>query len=127
MTDCDNACAQLRFIARTGINIHKVCPVCGAGYRGDGFVYAIQAGGPGGPVKIGYSRNPWRRLRQLQTGNPAALRLLAAEPNAIPEDERRAHDAIKSFAEPLNGEWFTASAVGQFVRDMVDSGFGCDL
>lgn len=40
------------------------------------FVYAI-ASAKSGPVKIGYSQDPQERLKQLQTGNPERLHILA--------------------------------------------------
>jgi NAD(P)H-hydrate repair Nnr-like enzyme with NAD(P)H-hydrate epimerase domain len=123
-TECANACAQLRFLAKAGINAHRVCQRCGAGYRGDGYVYAIQAGGPGGPIKIGYSRDPWRRRDELQVANASPLCLIAAEPNSVPEDERRAH---RSIGPSITGEWF-ASLDAFFVVDaMVRAGFGVEV
>lgn len=110
--ECGNGCAQLRHFASMGINI-RVCPRCGAGFRGDGYVYAIQARGPEGPVKIGFSRDPWKRLRELQTGCPDELRLLAVEPNSVPEDERRYHASIGA---PIRGEWFDYAAASETVR-----------
>lgn len=43
------------------------------------YVYFIRAG-LSGPVKIGYSKNPFRRLIELQSGNADKLRLLAIHP-----------------------------------------------
>lgn len=37
------------------------------------MIYAI---GDGNKVKIGYSKNPQKRLKQLQTGQPNKLKLL---------------------------------------------------
>lgn len=37
------------------------------------MIYAI---GDGNKVKIGYSKNPQKRLKQLQTGHPNKLKLL---------------------------------------------------
>jgi len=39
------------------------------------FVYFIGEGGDAGPVKIGLSREPIGRLRQMQTGNSRPLRI----------------------------------------------------
>lgn len=42
------------------------------------FVYVIQSGkGKHMPVKIGMSENPEKRIKQLQTGNPNLLRIIA--------------------------------------------------
>jgi len=43
------------------------------GYKG--YVYFI--GGNSGPVKIGYSKNPWARLKDFQTARDGKLHLLA--------------------------------------------------
>ena len=41
------------------------------------YVYLIQAGKKkGSPVKVGYSKNPEARLKQLQTGNHESLNLI---------------------------------------------------
>lgn len=66
------------------------------------FVYFIQDGRDG-PVKIGYSSDPERRLAQLQTGNPRALELR----HVIPGDRVLESDFHRRF-EParIRNEWF---------------------
>jgi hypothetical protein len=44
----------------------------------ESFVYFVQQGITG-PIKIGRSVKPIGRMRELQTGNPVALRLLGVE------------------------------------------------
>lgn len=68
-----------------------------------GFVYFITSE-PDLFVKIGWALHcPERRLRELQTGCPEPLRLMAYFPGSR-EDERRLHD---TFAELHHrGEWF---------------------
>jgi hypothetical protein len=69
----------------------------------DGLVYFIQSGDDG-PIKIGFTRNLAARLRQLQTGHPAKLRVL----RAFRGDERLEAWLHRHFAaHRLNGEWFT--------------------
>jgi hypothetical protein len=66
------------------------------------YVYLI---GPAdrGPVKIGFSGAPEGRLRELQTGHPEVLCILAMFPGGE-DDEQMLH---KFFAtEYLRGEWF---------------------
>lgn len=54
-------------------------------------------------VKIGFSQNPRRRLRQLQTANPNRLRMVAAI-YSTDAFERLIH---RSFASDRRaGEWF---------------------
>jgi len=66
-------------------------------------VYFIQAGGDDGPVKIGWSLNPMKRLRSLQTGSGQVLRLLAVMPGDR-KKERAMHRAFSS--RRIHGEWF---------------------
>lgn len=70
--------------------------------EGDGFIYFVCTGN-GGPVKIGWSLHPERRLAMLQVGNPERLKLLGAVAGTR-EDERRIHDALAP--EHILGEWF---------------------
>ena len=76
--------------------------------NGDGpsaYVYFI---GDGEFVKIGVARDPWHRLRDLQTAHPKPLRLISGIPCEI---ERRAYhiesELHKRFAgKRASGEWF---------------------
>lgn len=66
-------------------------------------VYFIQAG-EGGPIKIGRSVHPMKRLLSLQTGASEPLSLLATIPAAGPRLEKELH---REFAHlRLYGEWF---------------------
>lgn len=68
-----------------------------------GLVYFIQAG-EGGPVKIGFTRQPVsRRLIQLGTAAPFGLRLLLTIAGA-PETERHLHRAYRD--HHAHREWF---------------------
>lgn len=61
-------------------------------------------GGDEGPVKIGYSCNPKARLRQMQTGSPQVLRILAIDEDGSPEVERWYHERFAAYRQ--KGEWF---------------------
>lgn len=67
-----------------------------------GFIYAIQSGDCG-PVKIGYTLNPYQRLSQLQTGSPDKLRILPVR-GGTPDDEQKIHAELKHLR--IGGEWF---------------------
>jgi hypothetical protein len=54
-------------------------------------------------AKVGYSKSPERRLKQLQTGHPDKIVLLATHPGSI-ADERRFHDWLSPSRS--SGEWF---------------------
>lgn len=69
------------------------------------FVYAIASSDK--TVKIGYSADPERRLRQLQTGHERRLALIhteKVEPDRAPVLERLIHDANRHLR--MTGEWF---------------------
>ena len=67
-------------------------------------VYFI--GAEAGPIKIGVSCDPAKRLRTLQTGHPVPLMLLAVVPGGVGV-ERALH---RKFADlRVRGEWFARS------------------
>jgi hypothetical protein len=66
------------------------------------FIYFVQSG-ENGPIKIGFSNRPDRRLPELQTGNPRELVLR----HVIPGDtsvERQLHTRFEPAR--IRGEWF---------------------
>ncbi len=67
------------------------------------FVYAIQECGTG-HIKIGISKDPERRVKQLQTANSQELKLLhyVPAPNRF-QDEKLAHTQTPNH---IRGEWF---------------------
>lgn len=68
----------------------------------DGFVYFMQAL-DGGPIKIGWAKEPDKRLVLIQCGNPRELRICRTHPGTI-QDELGLH---RIFGEVrIRGEWF---------------------
>lgn len=68
----------------------------------DSVVYFVQSTA-GGPVKIGWSASPERRVKDLECGSPFPLRILAMIPgNATTEGALHKRFA----AHRLRGEWF---------------------
>lgn len=70
------------------------------------FLYVIGAS-DSGPVKLGISANPDRRLRALQTGHPERLRVFHREsvpPDKAPLFERLLHRDV-GYLRTI-GEWF---------------------
>jgi hypothetical protein len=65
-------------------------------------VYFLQAGN--GPIKIGYSGNPLKRLKLLQNLIPMRLRILATQPGGR-EEEARLHRKFDDLRLEY-GEWF---------------------
>ena len=81
----------------------------------DMYVYAIRERETGN-VKLGISRNPQQRLRQLQTGNSSTLELVAyrkAE-NRF-EDEKDMHADAANYR--LHGEWFDGRALDEIISE----------
>jgi hypothetical protein len=77
------------------------------------FVYIMQSGDDG-PIKVGVSRDPERRLRQVRVLGPAPLRLLAKIPGGERE-ETALHHLHREHR--LHGEWFAPqSALAEFAR-----------
>lgn len=71
-----------------------------AGVKPDGRFY--------GPCKVGYSRNPYARARELQTGSAyplAVLGCVAIESDRASRLETATHAYIGSLRR-LSGEWF---------------------
>jgi hypothetical protein len=64
-------------------------------------VYFVSAGD--GPIKIGVAANPEARLKELQTGHPYRLEILALVEGGTPL-EREYH--VRFAAHRLHGEWF---------------------
>ena len=67
------------------------------------MIYVIQAGGEDGPVKIGLTYDPEKRLAELQTGNPEILTLL----RVLEGDAAREAEIHSMFSHlKIRGEWF---------------------
>tara|TARA_B100000214_G_C23743328_1_gene524271 strand:- start:121 stop:417 length:297 start_codon:yes stop_codon:yes gene_type:complete len=75
-----------------------------------------------GAIKIGRSKDPRKRLKQLQTGSPYKLKLLAI----VPEKgniEKSLHSSFSSYKKSCKGEWFDFDCVGSFpdwLHEMID-------
>ncbi len=86
-----------------------------------GCVYCI---GPADArvVKLGWSRDPEKRLHELQTGSPVDLRLLAIFP-ATERIERSLHEVFADCR--IRGEWFDNAdgRVVDVVRGLLDQFF----
>jgi hypothetical protein len=74
--------------------------------RACSWVYFIQAGDDG-PIKIGVSRKPKRRIESLRTASPVELRLIAV----IVGGEKEEQALHRRFSEDrTHGEWFRPSS-----------------
>ena len=82
-----------------------------------GWVY-FAASGEDGPVKIGWAKDPEKRLHSLQTGHPEELDLIALIPGTrhLEADIHR-----RLWKSRLRGEWFDRSATMRLVRPVVSS------
>lgn len=83
--------------------------------RREGWIYFIQAGSQGA-IKIGWAKDPAKRIRTLQTSQHQKLKMLGAIPGTL-KDEQALH---RRFADArLNGEWFDRSKVGGQVMSLI--------
>ena len=64
-----------------------------------------------GAIKIGRSKNPSRRIKQLQTGSPYKLKLLLILENQG-NLEKELHKKLKPFKQSCKGEWFSFDCTG---------------
>ena len=72
------------------------------------YVYAIRNTATGS-IRLGISRNPSERLKQLQAGNDCDLEIVATRPAVNGFSDKKA--LLKRNADVrLSGEWFKASA-----------------
>ena len=72
------------------------------------YIYVI--GDTSKPYKIGFTKNPDKRLKSLQTGNPRKLSMLYKEKineNEIKYIEKQIHKELKR--KQISGEWFDIS------------------
>lgn len=82
------------------------------------FVYFIQSGSERGPVKIGFSKNPTRRLFDLQKSSPDKLTLLGVIFGDF-KKEKELHRKFAPFA--LGNEWFLPShSLREFLTKLIE-------
>lgn len=72
-----------------------------------------------GAIKIGRSDDPERRLRQLQTGCPYALKIILVVDGGG-NSERRVHQAMSRHRtrHTVGGEWFAEAGLGDVPVDV---------
>tara|TARA_B100000212_G_C27355295_1_gene525577 strand:+ start:1167 stop:1463 length:297 start_codon:yes stop_codon:yes gene_type:complete len=70
-----------------------------------------------GMIKIGRSKNPSKRLKQLQTGNPNKLKLIASF-KEMGWREKLIHENLKQFRK--EGEWFDYNCIGSIPVDIYE-------
>jgi hypothetical protein len=85
--------------------------------QGD-YLYFIQSSKTG-MIKIGRSKHPQKRLKQLQTGNSNKLRLIASF-EGLGWRESHIHEDLKKWRIRSNGEWFHHDCVGSIPTDLYE-------
>lgn len=70
-----------------------------------------------GPVKIGFSTNPQKRLEQIQTGNPYKMRILYLAVGSF-YMEKRLHKLFKKHR--YQGEWFEGKVIKEFLDNIFE-------
>ena len=84
-------------------------------------LYIIQSDKTG-DFKIGRSKNPQRRLKQLQTGSPHRLKLLLIVENQG-TIEKKLHRRLQKYRSRRNGEWFDFDCAGSlpdWLSELID-------
>lgn len=88
-----------------------------------GYVYFMVHGGSdntgAGMTKIGWARNPARRLKELQVGNPYRLRLEAVFAGSSLV-ENRVHRTLAPWR--VRGEWFALAEFPDVAAEFVERG-----
>lgn len=88
----------------------------------NGFVYVITSGD--GMVKVGVSKNPSQRLKQIQTSNIGAdIKFTSIEVGNSYEVEKRVHKELSSHF--VSGEWFSCGedkAVSSVIKNIEEHG-----
>lgn len=109
----EEACAFRRdyvipFRERRGLPPTSIMPP----RRNLGWVYFFQSGGPRGPVKVGWSKDPATRLRDLSVAHPHGLDLVALFPG--PRSlEAELHERWKH--RRLRREWFSCEVLKDLI------------
>jgi hypothetical protein len=85
-----------------------------------GWIYFVQCGNAGS-IKIGWARDPERRIAQLQTAQPSPLKMIGV----LPGTQKAEREVQAMFAHGrMRGEWFKRSAVLEGVtRLLLEKGF----
>lgn len=83
---------------------------------GDVWVYFIQ-GVDGGPIKIGRTKDPEKRLRDLQVASPVKLVIRRTFFTERDSDEKDLHSAFSVLR--LHGEWFAPHPALARVADAI--------
>jgi len=84
-------------------------------------LYIIQSDKTG-DIKIGRSKHPQKRLKQLQTGSPQKLKLLVVVENKG-NIEKNIHRRLDRYRSRRNGEWFDFDCVGtlpDWLHELID-------
>ena len=85
------------------------------------YIYCIQ-GESGGPIKIGISKQPYKRLTQLQGSNPNNLKIIKVSQIACRDVEKSIQKKLNKFKmnkERKGGEWFEpTSEVLEFIEKL---------
>tara|TARA_B100000212_G_scaffold305555_1_gene253632 strand:- start:516 stop:821 length:306 start_codon:yes stop_codon:yes gene_type:complete len=84
-------------------------------------LYIIQSDKTG-DIKIGRSKDPKRRLKQLQTGSPHKLKLLLVI-EGKGKIEKSLHNRLQQYRSRRNGEWFDFDCTGclpDWISELID-------
>jgi hypothetical protein len=83
-------------------------------------IYVMKAGEF---VKIGFSKYPDKRLKQIQTGNPVSVELLCSTPGFM-RSEAEIHSFLRGAGLKMNGEWYREKDVRAIVQSLMEGNVG---
>ena len=72
-----------------------------------------------GDIKVGRSKDPYQRLKQLQTGCPHPLKVILHIPNEG-HKEREIHRRMRYRGTRSDGEWFEEGALAELPLEMYE-------
>jgi len=82
------------------------------------YVYFAQSNEQSDMVKIGYSKNPEKRIKGLNTGNPYKIKILKKIPGDIAR-EAGIHELFKDLKTEKNNEWFKyTDELKEFIKNI---------
>lgn len=71
----------------------------------DRMIYFIKPVGADGPIKIGFSKDPLKRIKHIQPSSPSILEIAATAPATL-YTENAVHRRFINLR--IHGEWFTS-------------------
>jgi len=93
------------------------------------MIYFAQIKRPDGPIKIGYTKDPKKRIKYLGKFLPWGLELIHTLPGSL-EEERQIHKRLRNFRifDSAGREWFNADCLKflNFLKQIEEKNLSAD-